>query len=242
MRSRSVRILFVLFTCHSVSSFNIQQRPSGIMWDVEPHATPLWQTDWHAAAIKWLDFLDDVVPPVAAASPGLNSSACIPFWYDGKNVTRNGQTRPLLHWAIDVLDEVLVMAYRDSAEGSDGIIAHARPNLDYAATKGKGCVIAVEIACSVTTDKVTFCEEGAAHMEQELTKVVAAFSSHAAFRGVAVHDYKHWRAAGNTGHPTLPRSIFVWQTGDAVYAGEAQSNMLQFMRTHAVLWMRYILG
>lgn len=227
-------MLLLLFS--QAASAQVTQRPSGVMWDVEPHATALWKTDWHAAANHWLDFLGEVTHGLAEARPALKSSACLPFWYDGKMVTRNGKTKPLLHWAMDLLDEVLLMAYRDSAEGSDGIIELSRPNLDYAASIGKGCVIAVELSCSVSTDKVTFCQEGVGRMEGELGKVQAALGSHRGFRGLAVHDYKWWSgmAPGSTGAANIPVSTFMWQTGDAVYPGVAQSKMLQFFHGHGV--------
>ncbi|MNJ40454.1 hypothetical protein D3C77_353510 [compost metagenome] len=91
-------------------------------------------------------------------------------------------------------DYITIMDYRDTAEGSVGIIAHAQGEINYANLIGKpnSVVIGVEtldIANSGDPETITFREEGRVFMESELDKVYAWFNGNPAFGGIAMHHY-----------------------------------------------------
>ena len=65
----------------------------------------------------------------------------IPFWWEEVDpltnvpcgqVYFNGTTKPASFHCIDMLDNVGVMNYRDTADGADGMIRHGRDLLSYA--------------------------------------------------------------------------------------------------------------
>jgi hypothetical protein len=99
-------------------------------------------------------------------------------------------SKPLSHWLVDVVDRTTLMAYRDYAQGPDSIISHGNDPVSYAATRGKRSHIGVETTCNLQPEKITFCEEGNAHMEAALDSVLANYRVNAGFGGVAIHDYR----------------------------------------------------
>ena len=91
----------------------------------------------------------------------------------------------------------MLMDYRDHADGSDGIIAHARAEIDAAALRGKRVVIGVETADNEIA-KVTFFDNTDAQLELALAQTASAYAGHAGFGGFAVHhfeSYVEWLAA-----------------------------------------------
>ena len=73
----------------------------------------------------------------------------VPFWWNAPepeaegaigDVTFKGERKPAVFFCIDLLDNIGIMNYRDTAFGADGIIAHADPILTYAGNTGKDTV------------------------------------------------------------------------------------------------------
>ncbi len=114
--------------------------------------------------------------------------ADIPFWFDTLTHTYKSQTKPLNQHVQDIVDQVVIMDYRDFAVGNDGIIYHAEDEVAYANAIGKSIIIGVETNAA-GLDKVSFIEEGEAIMETELVIVEQHFSVNQAFDGFAIHDY-----------------------------------------------------
>ncbi|MDH3306960.1 MAG: hypothetical protein OEO77_05530 [Acidimicrobiia bacterium] len=157
----------------------------GVVFDVEPYGLPDWSTKRQGRLIRsYLAGLDGAVQ----ASGDLPVLAAIPFWFDEIKVKRS----TLLNEVIGRVDGVVVMAYRDSAHGSDGIITHASAEVAAAEAAGKIVVIGVETA-DTGLDKVSFYEEGEAIMEGELGFVEQAFAGSSAYRGIAIHHYGSYR-------------------------------------------------
>lgn len=170
-------------------------KPVGLHFDVEPHQLPEWQAGGASEAQIASEFIDLLEKLHAVTKgTGLRLSVDIPFWYDGRTLTRGGMTRPLSEWVADSVDRVVLMDYRDIADGNDGIIAQGATEVAYATNSGKQVVIGVETLCQLDPPKVTFCEEGAAVLDAQLEKVVAANKTKSGFFGIAVHDYKAYAA------------------------------------------------
>ncbi len=170
-------------------------KPIGVHFDVEPHQLPEWKAGGASEAqiaAEFVELLEKLHAVTQGA--GLRLSVDIPFWYDGRPLTRGGVTRPLSEWVADSVDRVVLMDYRDTADGPDGIVAQAANEIAYGATIGKPVVLGVETLCNLDPPKVTFCEEGAAVLEAELAKTIAVLSESAGFAGLAVHDYKAYAA------------------------------------------------
>jgi hypothetical protein len=145
-------------TVDAILRFNRQgapdQRFSGIHFDIEPYLLLGFGGSARDRILReYLVLNRDVARQIAEAGKDrIEFGADIPFWYDeasvnGKNpyvVSFNGKTQDVSHHLIDMLDSVTLMDYRNSAPGSDGIVAHAAGEMSYATKAGKRVRIGVE--------------------------------------------------------------------------------------------------
>jgi len=170
-----------------------EARPAAVHFDVEPYTLAEWDADFAATARGWLDLMDGLA--VLAHDGGLELVADVPFWWDGSSraVDWGGRTKLLSEHAADVTDRLVLMDYRDTASGSDGIIALGADELAYAAAHGSRVVLGVETICGLMPELVSFCEEGEAAMDAELAAVREAYAGAPGFAGIAVHHYGSWR-------------------------------------------------
>lgn len=178
-------------------------RPIGVHLDVEPYLLPEWGSDRPSTIDQYLDLLSDVKQALVTSSTGLTFTVDIPFWYDTITATYKSATQPLNQHVQDIADRVVLMDYRDFAEGTDGIIDHAQDEMDYAQSITKKVVIGVETN-DVEPEKVTFFEEGEAVMESELALVEQHYQTSSAFHGFAIHDYSGYRTLAPIRSVQLP--------------------------------------
>jgi len=161
---------------------------AGVHLDVEPYVLPEWKTDQAAVITQYLEMLE--ASHQALAGSGLRLSVDTPFWFDTISAEYGGRTRPLNQHVQDIADRVVLMDYRDVAEGDDGIIQHAAVEMLYAAQIGRQVVISVETNdVAPEPEKVTFYEEGQQEMEDALAVVLDTYGGNLAFGGIAIHDY-----------------------------------------------------
>ena len=160
----------------------------GLVFDVEPYLHADWNTKKQNRLIRsYLAGLGQA----ARQAGSLPVLAAVPFWFDEIRVKRT----TLLKKVLAATDGIVVMAYRDHAEGIDGIIDLSSTEASLAASMGRRFVIGVETGF-VGLDKVTFAEEGGAEMEEELLLVESAFGSTPGFGGFAIHHYASYSAPG----------------------------------------------
>lgn len=156
----------------------------GIVADVEPYLL----TDWSNSR-KRSRLISSYLKNLKAATQAAGSTemlVAVPFWWDLAEYRTKGKT--LVEQTLLVADGVVVMAYRDHADGTDGIVDHAGFEISAGSALGKRVVVGVETGAA-SADKVTFLEEGKAAMDAELVKVEAAFSGASSYGGIAVHHY-----------------------------------------------------
>ncbi|MBY3618732.1 DNRLRE domain-containing protein [Acinetobacter sp. CUI P1] len=175
----------------------------GINVDIEPYISPDFKDPSKFLQKEYLDGLQKMIDRRDMAGIRLPFGPAVPKWYDsseqGANIQWNGTTKWLSEHIQDISDYISIMDYRDSAEGTAGIVAGAAGELAYAEaiSKPNSVVIGVEtldIANSGDPETITFQEEGRSHMEAELDKVYAASGQSSAFGGIAVHHYDSYRA------------------------------------------------
>ncbi len=153
----------------------------GVVFDVEPYLHPDWGTKKQNRLIRsFLSGLDSA----SGAADSLPVIAAVPFWFDEIKVKRN----TLVGEVLESTDGIVVMAYRDQANGSDGIVAHSAYEADLAASMSRTFIVGVETG-PASLDKVTFAEEGRTYMEEQLAIVTAAFSGTSGYGGLAIHHY-----------------------------------------------------
>lgn len=118
------------------------------------------------------------------------------------SLTYNGKSAQDGEHMMDVLDFVVVGAYRDTANdnagnGQPGIITISQPWIDYANDEGKNFAVWVGVeTINVSPSYVTFYGQTRTFMEGELTTVSSSLkgTSHSAYVGAVIHDYNGHKA------------------------------------------------
>lgn len=182
-----------------VASYNLnvaeEERFAGIHWDIEPYLLPEWKTDQDRLLEEWLANMEFAVKEGNLISP-LTNSVDVPFWIHQIEVP-GYQNVDVGSWMLKRMDTVVLMNYRDTAEGEDGIIAHGQEMVKKATAMGKpqAVVIGVEMAPSREGNKATFYEEGGQVMERELAAASDYMKKYEGFGGVAIHGFSYWMSS-----------------------------------------------
>ncbi len=174
-------------------------RFDGINVDIEPYILSAWKEPGNGGLpVRWLEVLDTLIERRDASGLPVLVGPAIPRWLDSSacctSITWNGQTKALSDHIQDMTDYIAIMDYRDTADGSAGIIAQAQHEIDYANQIGKpnSVVVGIEtkdLSGTGDPETVTFWEEGRTYLEGELDKTYAAFQDDASFGGIAMHHY-----------------------------------------------------
>jgi hypothetical protein len=164
-----------------------QPFPTSIQMDVEPYSLPAWEADREAVAGQLVDMYVKLAAELEGS--GLGLAACVPRWFDGIPLVRQGRMRPLSHWLADATDRLTLMDYVDHAEG---IIDGAAGEIAYGDSIGAEVVVGVETVPDLEPESVTFAEEGEAAMEAALEEVRGTYATRRAYFGIAIHSYEHY--------------------------------------------------
>lgn len=164
------------------------ERFYALHFDVEPHQDPNL-----SEARKWQLYADFVLRAAAAIhAAGEKVEWDIPFWLDDIEVAYGYREKaPLLEVVMDNSDGVALMSYRDTAES---ILDISKTELEMAKGRKTRIVLGAETGKTDEPEYVTFFEEGAAELDAELAKVMAALEAanvHGG-AGVAVHHLGSW--------------------------------------------------
>ncbi len=122
----------IAWNAHSLPA----ERFDGIHFDNEPNLLVGWQSPRCRQQIlkEFLDLNVECQRRVRQRSQ-MTYGIDIPFWWNEHapgssepiaNVEYHGQRKPASFHCIDLLDQVGIMNYRDTADGPDGMIAHGR--------------------------------------------------------------------------------------------------------------------
>lgn len=168
------------------------ERFDGVSLDIEPHLLDEWREHRDALLLHFIELSQALAALKRDSGQALALGAAIPFWFDRLVVKWNGAARPASEHLIDLYDYVVLMDYRNRAEGGDGMIAHAARELDYARRRGRKVVIGVEVTPNDIA-KVTFASASEADLERELRLVEKAYRRNPAFAGFAIHHYRAYR-------------------------------------------------
>ncbi|MFD1885734.1 hypothetical protein [Paenibacillus wenxiniae] len=163
------------------------QRFSGIHIDIEPYLLREWKTKQSKVIRGWQQSVLSVSQ--TAQQLGISASADIPFWLH--TLYTADQKTTLSSWMMQQYDSITIMAYRDRA---DAIVDVASAELAEGVTAGISVYVGVETNASAEGNGITFYEEGAAYMNQQLQIVDDTASTYSSFAGIAVHDYAGWSA------------------------------------------------
>lgn len=134
-----------------------------------------------------------------------NLGFAIPYWYDNENgnipeVTWNGKTGPTLYHLLDALNmlpntNVVVMAYRNAANGNDGVITHSRTEIDYAQAKAPNVKVLIgQEVNDVEPAKITYFDKSLTELSSQVSIVEDAFKDSGVLGGVAINDLAGFEA------------------------------------------------
>lgn len=184
-----------------------EERFDGVHTDIEPYLlSRAWMEhpaqliggllDLHA---KMAELLRPEPQDGAAAQAArgvyhpLRLGADVPFWFDDDPtylIQWHDRLLPPSHHLLDIADYLTVMAYRNYAEGSEGVIEISRREMEYAEKAGKFVVIGQETQPDAFPAYVTYGGTSTAYLWGELRKIAAAFQHHRSFGGFALHHYE----------------------------------------------------
>ena len=194
----------------NVERFNAahpKTRFAGIEYDVESYNQQGFDTG--SQTVKGLvlgDYLDmvDYLASLTGnymqkANPSFDLGFTVPYWYDNENsnipnVSWNNQTGPELFHLLDRLNKlphsnVVVMAYRNAASGNDGVVAHARTEVDYASAKASNVsVIIGQEVNDVQPAKITYYGKSPTELSSQFKTVEDEFKASDSFGGIAIND------------------------------------------------------
>lgn len=165
------------------------ERFEGLHFDIEPYLLPEWKTNNKLVLENWMENMRFIEKE--AKESGLTICFDVPFWLHQVKIPNSNYS--LSAWLLEKADSVVIMDYRNSALGSDGIVQNANPILREASTLKKQVVIAVETAPSSEGDLTTFYSMGTGKMEAELKIAKEKLSHYPSYAGFAIHDYKNWK-------------------------------------------------
>ena len=168
------------------------QQFDGVSLDIEPHLLDAWDTQKTYLLEQFVQLSQALMQIKVQAHASFKLGAAIPFWFDAIAIESRGTTQMLNQHLQDIYDYVVLMDYRDHAQGADGILSHAQDELAYAQRIGKSVWIGVETGAN-EIEKVSFHHLREADMERELDLVNAALASHAEFGGVVIHHFSTYR-------------------------------------------------
>lgn len=166
------------------------QKFYGIHLDVEPYT----------AGKSWQNYANLVVRATKAAHDyGTIIEWDIPFWLDDNNVrvTANGQTVSLLELLADTSDTLVLMSYRDTANGVLTV-----SNTELGLTKDHNCRVVCGFETNYTADgpQLSFAEDGKIAMVgvvESVFNTLKARTDLTAGWGIAIHHVDTWLTLQN---------------------------------------------
>jgi hypothetical protein len=170
----------------------------GIQYDIEPYLLPRYHLDADNQKSVLLNFVSLVDKTADSLAESLKFTVVIPDFYDKKDLatpllTYNSDTNSVYGHLLNILEEkagssIIIMSYRNYAEGADGSIEVSKNEIT-TAKKGSystNLIIAQETG-PVSPPFLTFHNTSRTYMTEETTKLSAALSPSYPFSGLAIH-------------------------------------------------------
>jgi hypothetical protein len=162
--------------------------PAALQLDVEPYVLPEWERAWPGLAGSYLELLAAVRAELGGELP---LQVDLPVWWDERPIQRGGRTLSLSRAAMEQADQVVLMDYRNRA---DGILAGARDGLAIARELNRKVVIGLAVHCGPEAEnaRTSFCRLGSRSFLQVLGQVDRRLEGQPGYGGFAVFTYEDW--------------------------------------------------
>lgn len=168
------------------------QKFSGVHLDVEPYENSQYNQNTNQILENYQQYINKAVNKCKTMN--LPFAIDIPFWFHGVQYNNKFGKGYLAQWIFKRVENVTIMAYRDTAEGDNGVIAIAKAQMNLCSKYNVKATIAVETGKLPETEFVTFYEEGLLYMYDQLNVVHQYYKSNTAFNGFAIHYLENWMA------------------------------------------------
>jgi len=155
------------------------------MLDYEPYIIEQWDDENLQPGI--IDnFLGDLQEFKNVIAPyNVNLVLDVPIFYS----IFEYQNATLLHAVANIVDEILLMSYRDAFDGDDGILSFIDNSVNILVALNKPFYLALETQ-NIDPVKITFFEEGRAALHAMIDQLDLYFAGQDLYQGTAVH-YLH---------------------------------------------------
>ena len=170
----------------------------GFQYDIEPYLLDSYSKDNKAQVSILGDYvgLIDKTQYFIGAS-ALRFSVVVPDFYDKKDkmtpeFSYNGQKGYVLTHLLNILDKrpdssIIVMSYRNFADGSDGAIEVSSNELRTANSGHNTKIIIAQETGDVAPPYITFHNTSKKYLLSQIQKINTAFNSYSNFGGIAIH-------------------------------------------------------
>ncbi len=194
----------VLSTVRKIIAFNDASPPGarfyGIHLDNEPYLLLGHDSSYKETILRGYLDLNRKIQALLRESHGqLVYGVDVPFWFgnESMNVTFQGHRKDVISHLLPLVDNIGIMDYRNRAEGSDGLIEHARAEIAAASRAGKRVYIGVETGDSPASQTV-FLHGIPESRWQQLTPKDFPLLEARRFHGFSLHSHSNdvWRFVG----------------------------------------------
>ncbi|CAH1199456.1 hypothetical protein PAECIP111890_01629 [Paenibacillus sp. JJ-223] len=179
-----------------VKNYNAEAQPEerfeGIHLDIEPYTLPEWEANRDRLLTEWASNVAYFQEETKKDSH-LETSVDLAVWLDIYELP--GKDMSVSEFMIRTLDHVSLMAFRNKAEGSNGIAAVVKQEMEIADRLGKKLLVSVEMKENHEGAHISFHDVGAVEMERQLALLPDLIGEHAAYYGNVVHAYDYWVGA-----------------------------------------------
>ncbi len=182
-----------------VSSFN-NTHPAGfrgMQYDIESYLLPQYSDNQATVLQNYVGLVD--ILQKQAAKENLPLTMVLPHFYDRlqqwtPEITYGGATNYAYNILLSILgrkagNRMIIMSYRNTAEGDDGAIALAQTEIQDAAAAGNGTkIIVAQETGDVTPAYVTFSNTSRQALFTQVAALNSAFGDQSSYGGIAI-DY-----------------------------------------------------
>lgn len=180
----------------------------GMQYDIEFYNLPDFSADPVAFSTKYLRLVQNLIRQAKADQNAVTAKFQLgfatPFAFGTKGIVPQflwaGQTKPLAYHILDLLNTFsgsydVLMDYRNYALGSDGSIAHAKDEIDYAQHSAPNASVVVgQDTTDAQPSKTTFYGLGKTALNIQTSTIREAFAGYSVFKGIAIHDLPGYMA------------------------------------------------
>ncbi|MFE6074061.1 hypothetical protein ACFVQB_06220 [Paenibacillus sp. NPDC057886] len=234
-----------------VSNYNLAAKPEerfdAIHLDIKPYVLPQWKEDAKPLVQSWVANMKLLLEQVKQAG-AVEVNVDLPFWLDsytvtGSRTTNDADNESLSHWFIGQFDHITLLAYRDSAQGNNGIIRLVEQEMIWADARNGSITVGVNTKPMPGEEFTTFAGKGTAQLESVISEVASAFTDHTSYAGSAVHDIVYWGQLEpeevplpeNPSNQPEIRGTYIWQASQVTNDGG--DHILEFAKAQNINWL-----